>query len=227
MSGVQRPTDIIARVKDLLARVAKLESRSGGVSAGGGVGTTPTHAALPDVAPSQHHSPANDHARDHSVTGSTHTFPGGTVNFLRADGTFAAPPGGASITIQEVDGTPSGTPSTLQFPNGTITDHGGGVYEYVPASSGGRYSLAVTTQSGDYTVLSTDDLVLMSGSGKTATLPTAVGITGRPFYIKNTGTGLVTIATTSAQTIDGVTTQTLAPQWALTVCSDGSNWQAI
>lgn len=35
------------------------------------------------------------HARQHSVTAvSDHTFPGGTTNFLREDGTFAAPPGG-------------------------------------------------------------------------------------------------------------------------------------
>jgi hypothetical protein len=35
------------------------------------------------------------HARDHSIIGATHNgFPGGTTDFLRADGSFAAPPGG-------------------------------------------------------------------------------------------------------------------------------------
>lgn len=35
------------------------------------------------------------HSRQHSVTStSDHTFPGGTTTFLRADGSFAAPPGG-------------------------------------------------------------------------------------------------------------------------------------
>lgn len=47
------------------------------------------HGDLGGVSADQHH------ARDHSIIGSEHTgFPGGTTNFLRADGTFAAPPGG-------------------------------------------------------------------------------------------------------------------------------------
>ena len=42
------------------------------------------------------------HTIQHAATNTVdHTFPGGTANFLRADGTFAAPPGGG--------GTPSGT----------------------------------------------------------------------------------------------------------------------
>lgn len=37
------------------------------------------------------------HAQQHSVTSlADHVFPGGTTNFLRADGTFAAPPSGGS-----------------------------------------------------------------------------------------------------------------------------------
>jgi hypothetical protein len=45
--------------------------------------------------------------------------------------------GGSPLIIEEVDGTPSGTPDTLQFPNGTLTDMGGGVYKYTDAGGGG------------------------------------------------------------------------------------------
>lgn len=45
---------------------------------------------------SMDHSNSLDHAKQHVITATAdHTFPGGTTNFLRSDGTFAAPPGGA------------------------------------------------------------------------------------------------------------------------------------
>jgi len=60
------------------------------------------------------------------------------------------------------------------------------------------------------------------------TLPTAVGRSGKVFKIKNTGSGVITVATTSAQTIDGSTTYLLQVQYqSLTVESDGSNWQVV
>ena len=62
----------------------------------------------------------------------------------------------------------------------------------------------------------------------TITLPTAVGTSGRFHTIKNSGTGVVTIATTSSQTIDGAATQSLATQWSkITVQSTGANWIII
>lgn len=47
----------------------------------------------------------------HSITGTEHTFPGGTSTFLRADGTFATPAGGGG-------GTPGGTDTQIQFNDG-------------------------------------------------------------------------------------------------------------
>lgn len=63
----------------------------------------------------------------------------------------------------------------------------------------------------------------------TITLPTAVGILGRIYRIKNIGAAAtVTIATTSSQTIDGITTQTLTVQYdSITIISDGANWHII
>jgi hypothetical protein len=59
-----------------------------------------------------------------------------------------------------------------------------------------------------------------------ATLPSAVGCTGRVYNIKNTGNGTITINTTSAQTIDGNASGILklAQYDNLTVQSTGSAW---
>lgn len=76
----------------------------------------------------------------------------------------------------------------------------------------------------------TDNLLVFTGTtAVTLTLPTAVGCDGRSYLIKNASTTgptpVVTIATTSAQTIDG------AGSWALssanesiTLISNGANW---
>lgn len=87
----------------------------------------------------------------------------------------------------------------------------------------------VTALGGNTTLDATHDHIAATagGSGITLTLPTAVGITGRPYHIKrvDSGAGNVTIATTSSQTIDGLSTYVLVQQWQyVEVMSDGSNW---
>lgn len=85
--------------------------------------------------------------------------------------------------------------------------------------------LAKTTT---YTITVTDYTIDCTTGTFTVTLPTAVGIAGQEFIIKNTGTGTITIATTSSQTIDGVTSKTLTTQYSgLRVQSTGSNWIVI
>lgn len=58
------------------------------------------------------------------------------------------------LTVTEVDGAPSGTPTTLKFPNGTLTDNGDGSYTYTPAASGGGASLGLVyvLEMGLYTL---------------------------------------------------------------------------
>lgn len=87
------------------------------------------------------------------------------------------------------------------------------------------YALKTTT----YAILTTDAVIGVDGtSAFTVTLPTAVGNTGKVFTIKRVDQTLanaVTIATTSSQTIDGVTTRKLMTQYEqYTVISDGANW---
>lgn len=88
------------------------------------------------------------------------------------------------------------------------------------------YSYVAIT--ADYAVAATDYMVDITSGNVTVTLPTAVGITGRQYVIKNSGTGTITIATTSSQTIDGQTTRLITFQWtSLTIMSDGSNWKLV
>ena len=70
--------------------------------------------------------------------------------------------------------------------------------------------------------------VSASGSSPYAiTLPTAVGIAGRSYVIKsNMDVGVsLTVNTTSSQTIDGLTSKSLARYEALSVISNGQNWE--
>jgi len=69
-----------------------------------------------------------------------------------------------------------------------------------------------------------------AAGGFTVTLPTAVAALGLPITIKkiSADANTLTIATTAAQTIDGVTTQAWSSQYAsLTVVSDGANWEVL
>ena len=72
-----------------------------------------------------------------------------------------------------------------------------------------------------------NSLVEVTSGSPTLTLPTAVGIVGYFFTIKNTGSGTVTLATTSSQTIDGASTQSISQYTALQVVSNGTNWLLI
>ena len=83
----------------------------------------------------------------------------------------------------------------------------------------------LVSKTANYTLTSDDDVVNCTSGTFTLTLPTAVGISGRKYTLKNSGTGVITIGTTSSQTIDGVTTQTLGTQYmSMDVVSNGSNW---
>ena len=85
-----------------------------------------------------------------------------------------------------------------------------------------------TAKTSTYSVLTSDFMVDCTSGTFTVTLPTAVGITGKRFLIKNSGAGTITIATTSSQTIDGTTTKTLNVQYSnYQVISDGANYKVI
>lgn len=151
--------------------------------------------------------------RAKATTASFYTLQGGEIDFfgntgLTVGNTFT-PTGLGSITPTGwYVGTPSGIPtSTLQI--------------------GGSFATFSRSITALRTLDITDQTVFANGTF-TVTLPTAVGIADREYLIKNTGSGTITIATTSSQTIDGSTTQSLATQYKyIRVKSDGAAWYII
>jgi len=79
-------------------------------------------------------------------------------------------------------------------------------------------------KTSEYTI-SDDDYCVECTSGTFAiNLPTAVGIVGKVFNVKNSGAGIITIDASGSQTIDGETTQTLNQYDNIVLMSNGANW---
>jgi hypothetical protein len=61
-----------------------------------------------------------------------------STTFLRGDNTWATPSGGGSLTVKEVDGSPSvSSVDTIVVSNGTLTDDGGGQVTITTGGGGG------------------------------------------------------------------------------------------
>lgn len=85
-------------------------------------------------------------------------------------------------------------------------------------------SISGSTNAGS--VAGTHYIYLATGTIP-VTLPTAVGNTSL-YTVKNVGTGVVTIATTSSQTIDGNPNLLEGAQYqSYDLVSDGANWNII
>lgn len=130
--------------------------------------------------------------------------------------------GGATITTSTVNGV------TLTTGGGTTTFlNANGAYS-TPAGTGSgivRSINSISTPTTAAATAGTDYVYLVTGT-TTVTLPTAIGNTNL-YTIKNGGTAVVTVATTSAQTIDGNSTQIINTPYAFDFISDGSNWRII
>lgn len=88
-----------------------------------------------------------------------------------------------------------------------------------------------TVADAAYPILTTDYLIAYTSltSGRTATLPTAVGATRQVYVIKDESGGAatnnITIACTGGQTIDGSATKTINSNYgSLSVYSNGAVW---
>lgn len=84
-------------------------------------------------------------------------------------------------------------------------------------------AISSATTAGD---ASMTDYVYLVSNTTTLTLPTAVSNTNL-YTVKNVGTGIVTVNTTSSQTIDGSATSTLSSNQVRGYISDNSNWKLI
>lgn len=94
--------------------------------------------------------------------------------------------------------------------------------------SQGSLTLPYVAKTGTYSIGTSDYLINCTANTFTVTLPTAVGIAGKIYYVTNSGAGVITIATTSSQTFTNVvttpTTLTLSAVGTVSVMSDGANW---
>ena len=94
----------------------------------------------------------------------------------------------------------------------------------------GSISTSYRAFTASTTATATDNLLVFTGTtAATLTLPTAVGCDGRTYMVKNASTTgptpVLTITTTSSQTIDAATSWTLTSAYeTITIISNGSNW---
>lgn len=108
----------------------------------------------------------------------------------------------------------------------TLTTTGSGAWA-CGASGGGSSSVSTVVSAGNYTLTTSNDVVVINSVSApyTATLPTAVGAT-KIYTIKRSGANDVTVATTGGQKIDGDSTQILARNnVSIDVASDNANWR--
>jgi hypothetical protein len=122
-----------------------------------------------------------------------------------------------------------GTPTLVSLASGNV-----GIGTTSPNSTlhtNGSFATAYRAITALRTLDATDHTIEVTANTFNVTLPTAVGITGREYVITNSGTGVVTVGTATAQTFVNVvatpTTLTLAQFSTVTVQSNGANWLRI
>lgn len=131
----------------------------------------------------------------------------------------------ASAGVVAFDSAGAVQSRTITAGSGVTVNNGNGVSGNPTIS----ITKTVTTENADYTLTASDDLVLGDAAlgAITLTLPTAVGNSGKEFFIKKidaTGNS-VTVDGDGSETIDGSATQVITSQWTtLTIISDGANW---
>jgi hypothetical protein len=94
----------------------------------------------------------------------------------------------------------------------------------------GSFATPISTFTANTTAGIADNFLVFTGtSAATLTLPTAVGVAGREYWIKNasSNSSALTIATTSSQTVDGAASWSLTQQnKVIRLVSNGANWYA-
>lgn len=95
------------------------------------------------------------------------------------------------------------------------------------SSVGSPQANTIISTAINYTILSSDKIIICTAFGKTITLPSAVGKDGFQYYIDNASAGNISLTTTSSQTINGLIIQIIPSDSAISVYSNGSNWRII
>lgn len=124
------------------------------------------------------------------------TLSGDTVNISSG--------GGSSITVTEIDGSPSvSNPTAIKFSNGSVTDNGDGTVTVTTGAGGGGDFSSNTTVSVD------GEVVLFSGTGgKTGKRATSTGIAKLTSGVLSTATSGTDYVAPGSITTDGITMNT-------------------
>jgi hypothetical protein len=139
-------------------------------AAGGGAGTNLSYTAATRIIASDTGTDATLPLVTSGDAGLAPASGGGTTNFLRADGTWAAP-GGGSITVQDEGVNITTALSTLNFVGAGVTVTGGATATVTIPSGGGGLS---DGNYGDVTVSGTGTVITLNPKIKHG-LPRAMG----------------------------------------------------
>lgn len=87
--------------------------------------------------------------------------------------------------------------------------------------------VVISEKSTTYVITSADEVILADGTFD-VTLPSAVGLEGKEFTVKNIGSGTITILPDGSETIDGASSKTLSVQYDyIKVVSDNVEWWIV
>jgi Collagen triple helix repeat (20 copies) len=146
------------------------------------------------------------------------------TGLLKGNGTAISAAAAGTDYQAPITLTTTGTSGAATFSGNTLN-----IPQYSAGGGSGitRSVNSISTATTGAAAASTDYVYLVSGT-TTFTLPTAVGNTNL-YTVKNVGSGNVTVATTSSQTIDGGSTAVLTAslQGSIDLISDGANWNII
>ena len=153
---------------------------------------------------------------------------------VKSDGTTISPvaSGVAEYVYVTNNTTVPGTWSAVTFGTGTSAANAADLAGYGLEASGITLNQAynVNTIFSDYTIMPSDRasfLVWESGAG-TLTLPSAVGVGNNWFcMIRNNGTGILNIAPTGTDTIDGNASAQLQINESFVICSTGTTFNTF
>jgi hypothetical protein len=144
----------------------------------------------------------------------------GTGNQVLVNGTSgSAQTGAITLTLpQSINTTANVTFNDIQVSSITAST-------YVRTAG---FQPSYNAESGTYTALGTDHTIDCTSGTFTVSLPSAAGMQGHIYVIKNSGAGSITVDPNGVQTVDGASTYTLGTQYKyVTIQSTGSNWIVI
>lgn len=216
----------------VMATLSPSFSLSGG---GGGAGTV-THTAGALTAGQLIVGNGSADIKTGDLTGDV-TTSGATATTIAANAVTTAKINAAAVTLAKIQN--AGANSVLvgsgaagianpyvEIALGTNLSMSGTTLNATAAAT--PFQAAYVSKTANYTAVNgTDGTVECLTNAFTVTLPTAVGQTGKGFIVKNAQTANVcTVATTSAQTIDGASTVGIVAS-AVGFVSDGANWRQV